>query len=355
MGCLFTRHPFFISSKKAEVMIHPIWKNYIVNLGTAQSQEYVICYSKDGSITSIYHGKAWKKPGESSITICINDICADWLVNTFPSLAEGFNRQDMPVEFIVQTISNAGIYTEVARVTFVNDWSYDASHDAERDGLAAPINGHVDARQWLLWTALNVAEVEAEVFFHDGRTMKVFIPVEISADFNEDFNVDFSKSVRSAGSGTAVFSIEWDDVDKIVVNGNEYRVIDSCARYVLYYLNAYGGWDSLLIEGASSEQDNVTRHVMNKEGAFNRQKSNYLNEIQKMMTLHTSWLSDEQSLRMHHLLNSTEVYLHDLSRNEILPVVLENSSTPYKTYKGEGGKLVNYKIEVSIAQSMRRR
>jgi hypothetical protein len=58
---------------------------------------------------------------------------------------------------------------------------------------------------------------------------------------------------------------------------------------------------------------------------------------------------------MHHLLNSTDVYLHDLERGIILPVVLDASSTPYKTYKGEGGKLVNYSIEVSIAQTRMRR
>jgi hypothetical protein len=111
----------------------------------------------------------------------------------------------------------------------------------------------------------------------------------------------------------------------------------------------------LLIEGAASEEDKLTRHTMTKAGVYDREKSNYLNEIEKSITLHTSWLSDEQSLRMHHLLNSTDVYMHDLEKNSILPVILEGSSTPYKTFKGEGGKLVNYTIEVTIAQTRMRR
>ena len=337
-------------------MVQPIWKNYFVNLGSAESVEYVIGYKSGETLTAIYSGKAWKRPGEDSVSICINDVCADWLVNTFPSLSEGFSRSDMPVEFVVQSISTAGVYTEKARVRFINDWSYDPAYNPETQGLAAPINGRIDPRQWLLWTGLDVSEVQAEVILSNGESFKVFIPVEITADFNADFNADFAASVRSAGSGTAVFSLsQWGEVSRVVINGKHYGVADSCSRYVLYYLNAHGGWDSLLIEGAASEEDSLTRHTMSKTGAYDREKTNYLNEIEKKMTLHTSWMSDEQSLKMHHLLNSTDVYLHDLDRDVILPVILDNSSTPYKTFKGEGGKLVNYTIEATIAQTRRRR
>ncbi len=336
-------------------MVHPIWKNYFVNLGSSESVEYVISYNSGDSLNAIYSGKAWKKPGESSINICINDVCADWIVNTFPSLSEGFSRIAMPVEFVVQKITAAGQYVEADRVRFLNDWSYDTEYDYA-DGLSIPINGRIDVRQWLLWTGLDVDQVEAQVYFASGESMTVFIPVAISNDFNEDFNHDFSKSVRLAGSGTAVFSpAQWGDVRRIVINGQTYDVAKKCNRYVIYYLNAHGGWDSLLIEAASSEEDRLTRHAMNKEGVYEREKSNYLNEIEKSITLHTSWLSDEQSLRMHHLLNSTDVYLHDLDNNVILPVILEGSATPYKTFKGEGGKLVNYEIKSVIAQKRKRR
>ena len=336
-------------------MVQPIWKNYYVNLGSAESVEYVISYKSGDSLTAIYSGKAWKRPGEESVRICINDVCEDWLVNTFPSLSEGFSRNDMPVEFVVQKINAAGVYTKVDRVRFINDWSYDPDYNAETQGLAAPINGRIDARQWLLYTGLDMSEVQTEVFLSNGQSFKVFIPVEISADFNADYNEDFAIAFRSAGSGTAVFSLsQWGDVKKVVINGNQYDVADSCSRYVLYYLNAYGGWDSLLIEGASSEEDNLTRH-MTRTNLRDKHKDNYINEIEKVITLHTSWLSDEQSLRMHHLMNSTDVYLHDLDKNLMYPVVLESSSTPYKTFKGEGGKLVNYSIEVTIAQLRLRR
>lgn len=336
--------------------VYPIWKDYLVDLGNAESTEYIIGYNKDGYNKTIYRGRAWRRPNEDTIKVCINDICSDWLTNEFPSLAHEFDKMQMPVNFLVQTISEEGIYSQVANVRFINDWSYDNAHNAERDGLSAPINGILDKRQYLLWTALDVIEVEIDAKLNNGGEFKVLVPVEIVPDFTDDFNEDFAKSVRTAGSGTLVESVgTWGDVASLVINGVEYKVVDSCARYALYYRNAFGGWDSLLADGRATEEDAVTRHSMEKAGAFNRQTTNYLNEIQKRLTLRTTWLSDEQSMRMHHLLNSTDVYLHDLERDEILPVVLENSSTPYKTFKGEGRGVVSYDINAVIAQSRKRR
>lgn len=337
-------------------MIYPIWKTYYINLGNNESVEYVIGYKANDSFNEIYHGKAWKKPGADSIQISINDVCADWLNGVFPTLVEGFQPQDLPVTFAVQTISKMGVYNEVHSVTFVNDWSYDAAHDPLRDGMAFPINHKVDSRQWIMWTGLEVETVEIEVILRNSTKLYKYIPIAISNDFNEDYNVDFAQSLSSAGSGTLVVSpMEWGDAAFVSVNGIKYEVVNNCSKYTLYYRNAYGGWDSLLIEGADKEADNLSRSFVNIDGPHKRQKANVINQIQKIITLHTSWMSDEQSNRMHHLLNSTEVYLHDLVKDEIIPVVIDSTETPYKTYKGEGRKLVNYTIGVTIAQSLIRR
>jgi hypothetical protein len=39
----------------------------------------------------------------------------------------------------------------------------------------------------------------------------------------------------------------------------------------------------------------------------------------------------------------------------MMPVVLTNTTTEYKTYKGNGGQLVNYAIEVAFANDRIRR
>ena len=58
---------------------------------------------------------------------------------------------------------------------------------------------------------------------------------------------------------------------------------------------------------------------------------------------------------MHHLLNSTEVYLYNINTGEMLPVTLTNTTTEHKTYKTNGGRMVNYTIEATLSQTRLRR
>lgn len=337
-------------------MANPIWKDYYVSLGSADSIEYRILCNDE----VIYSGKAWKRPGHPTNDIRINDICADYLNNTIPAMSQAeFSNLEFPLTFIVQTLSGTS-WTQVASVQFLNDWSYDYAYNPATMGMAFPVNGRVALRQWVVWTGLNVSQVEAKITYKDGTSSYVYIPVAISADFNSDYNSDFARSVRSAVSGTAVFRPSaWSGVAAITINGIKYDVVDGCNQYALYYVNAHGGWDSLLIEGNHSEVDNLTRH--NREVEYdnrsiqNRGRQNYVNEISKTLTLHTSWMSDEESSRMHHLLNSTEVYLYDINKDEMIPVVLKNGTTEYKTYRSNGHKLFNYTIEVSYANDRIRR
>lgn len=336
--------------------MQPIWKDYYVTLGSSDAVDFRI--TANGEV--IYTGRSVKRPEQDAVRIRINDICADFLANTLPTMSEqDFSYMVLPVKFGVETLLD-GEWDNIDEVEFINDWSYDYDHEPLEDGVAFPVNGRIAPDQWVVWTGLNVSQVEASVILTDGSTFSVIIPVAISEDFNADFNSDFARSVRSAASGTAVFKASsYGDVAAMVINGVRYDVADTCSRYALYYVNAYGGWDSLLIEGNHSEVDTLTRWTREVEydnrNVQNRGRYNHVNEIVKSLTLHTSWLSDEQSARMHHLLNSTDVYLGDIATGAMIPVVLTDTQTEYKTYKGNGGRLVNYAINVTIAQERIRR
>src|SRR5574344_1130175 len=64
-----------------------IWKDYEVNLGAAKSVDFVVEINPQltsghpmaGTGTTIYSGKAIRKPGETNCKVIINDICADYL------------------------------------------------------------------------------------------------------------------------------------------------------------------------------------------------------------------------------------------------------------------------------------
>lgn len=340
-------------------MANPIWKDYYVNLGTTESIQFRILVGEE----VIYTGKAWKRPGENYIQIRINDIVADYLLNVFPTLDHSsLTTPEIPT-FTIQKrveVPSPG-WLIVRNVQFTNDWSYDYDFDPATMGMSHPINARLDQRQWIVYSVYEAASLSMTIRFKDGSTTRVTLPVGVGADFNSDFSSDFLSLVTSSVTGTAVFNLwEWQqDIDSVTIGNREYKVVNGCSRYTLYYVNAYGGWDSLLIEGNHSEVDNLTRHMRETDydnrSIQNRGVHNYVNEVEKNLTLHTSWLSDEESSRMHHLLNSTQVFLGDITTGVMIPVVLTDTTTEYKTYKGNGGKLVNYTINVTIAQDRTRR
>ena len=227
-------------------------------------------------------------------------------------------------------------------------------------GMSFPINGHIDSRMPIVWTGLNVSQVTVTIYETGGASYQVIIPVEISDDFNADFNSDFSRSVRSAGSGTAVFYPNaWSNVDRITIGRSTFKVVTECAKYALYYVNAHGGWDCFLIEGNTLEADSLKRYtremVYDNRDIQNRGIQNYVNEIDKVFTFHTGWLLDDQGERMHHLINSTDVYMYDIASQEMIPVIIPTTSCEYKTFKNQGNRLVNYTIQVQVAQNRIRR
>ena len=349
---------FYILPKRRIMAIAPIWKDYFVTLGTRNVIPFRIrVQNQSGDI--IYNGKSHIKPGGTDNSIRINDICADYLTNALPALSQAeFSELSFPLNFVVEAFLQD--WNVAGQVQFMNDWSYDDSYNPATMGMSFPVNGRIDSRQWLVFTAYNASTITATLTFTDGTTSQVIIPLEISADFSDDFNTDFARSARAAGSGTAVFNLSaWDNVASVTINGKTWEVVTDCREWVVYYVNAYGGWDSLLIEGNTIETDSLKRHTREMEydnrSIQNRGTQNYLNEITKSYTLHTSWMSDAESLRMHHLLNSPEVYLFNINTGDMFPVTLNNTTTEFKTYKNNGGRLVNYTIDATLAQDRIRR
>lgn len=142
--------------------------------------------------------------------------------------------------------------------------------------------------------------------------------------------------------------------------GQYYRTISACeARYSLYYVNSYGGVDVLPFkEKGWKKSDTITRFNYSRSFRNNTpefENVNYMNEVKASWELHTGWLSDEQSRRMHELVESTIVYLYDAEEKTYTPVVMTDKKLEYKTYHNQGKKFYNYTINVEESQSKERR
>lgn len=351
------------------IITTPIWKDTFHTLATDGSSVPFRIYTGDktgpAQGTPIYEGLCSPRPDGVSV-IRLNDIAADYLTHTIPNLGDvAFTALSFPVYFYVFRYTNGAWSWDPSDdcYAFLLDWSYDTGHTTA-DGMAFPIDGVISGNQYLLFTAFDVAAVTAVITYDDGTTDTETIQLAHGADFDDSFSRDFARSLQASGSGTAVFkpysfNTPAKQVVAITVNGVEYDIVDPCDRYVLYYLNAYGGWDSLLVQGNTRRTDALTRSSFSRSydnnGITSRGKKDYSIGIERGYTFHTHVMTDAQSERMHHLLESPDVYFHDLQEDIIRPLVLTGGDCVFQDYRSNGARMSQYEIAAKVAQTFERR
>ena len=309
-----------------------------MSFGAAESAAFQVSAGEE----VIYAGEAFRRPGASELSVRLNDICSDFLANPLPDIdPEAPVTQaapDLVRVFGVQLVQGS-LVSSVGAVEFSRDWSYDPEWPLT--GLANdPIVPLLDYRQRLVLTSYTDAS-RTVYLDRTGGAGSLSVAVGGSGGpYNASLNM--SRNVLRARCGDLTWSVG-----------------QTCARHALYYLNAHGGWDTMLMRGASSQSDGVERSEAWRDydnaDPRNRGRVNWRNAVTRTWTMHTGWLTDAQAAKMHHLLESTDVDLLDLDTQELRAVVLTDADAPVKTYKGEGRRLVDYTVTAQCAQDMERR
>ena len=336
-----------------------IWKDYYCTINLTTADFRILTGGYGGTV--IYTGRAVAKPGASSIYLRINDICADYLRATVPNFDLRFTAGLLSLAFYVQyKATSDDTWTNKETVLFTNDWSYDYDYDATRDGYTFPISQKADPRQILLLTVpAGTNSVQATLTNSNGSTTNVWLPVRRTADFNNDFNNDYSHLSEAAQAGVVQLDLGlYPSVVKVVLGGQVWEVDRSrCYDYGLYYVNAYGGWDSLAMNG--TQTDSYTRHELatdydnTKQSAIGR--SDFVNEVDMRYNLRTPWMSELGASRMHHLVGTNLAVIHEFATGRILPVAIVTDSVQYKTYRSNGRTPISFDLEVTVAQDRQRR
>lgn len=324
-------------------MAQPIWKDCIVQIGDPQSNfayaEFQIKYG--GSV--IYEGKAYPRPGDGYAYVKINDICADYIGNAFPDIFPTVGTTALPTyafNIDIDEYDSSGEFYGGGSLPyeFYYDWSYDYA-PVRPSLLSAPILRKIPRSAPLLLTASGTIYVEQ--YDEQGELLS-----------ENEYNA--VNVVENTGNDAA--SIKLYDSGEVDIT---YEVVDDCYRYMLYYLNALGGWDFLLIEGKEVQTDNYTRHTFEQTydntQSRNRGVVNYRNDISRKWQLHTLWIDDAGAQNMHHLLGSTEVLLYDMQTAQLYPITIANTNCEYKTYSNQGNHLVRYDIDATLAKTLTRR
>lgn len=361
-------------------MTVPIWRDRFVTLGTAQYYDFQIRLG-DAAGDVVYSGRAWLRPGAQAVTIRINDICADWLQQLLPDRRDAaFTPFPLARTFVTGTVAD-GAFAPVDTVTFLADWSYDRYFDPATMPLADPVRHVLDPRQWL-FVSTDAGSVRFSLAFSDGRTQTVVVTGNgpgaaaldlsrypgisavtagrtswsvdgavgvvqrretVGGDYNSDFSDDFLIGTSGGGGG-----------DDPGGSGG-----GACARYVVHYVNAYGGWDSLVVEGAVRERYALERHTAREEydnaDPAARGLRDYAVGVTPSWELSPGLLTDEQSEKMRNLLASALVYLCDLGTGEFIPVVLTDTSHEVQQFRTNGRAFSSYTFTAQLAQDRFRR
>lgn len=317
-------------------MFYPISYEQKVDLGNVNKATFRI--TADGVV--IYQGVAHRRPNEKSLVVTINDVCADYVSTTMPSWENIVVESETPT--IAVQVLNGDTWEDKKRLQFFNDWTY--KFDGTFGKLSKPINGHI-RKDMPIVVSVGSPQSKINVYYTRKVNITPIPSVEIA-------NIPSVVANHWIYLPDILPEYAMADLVSVSVGTASYSVVDSCSKYALFYTNALGGWDTFLIEGNYKEVDNLERHTRTLQDEGRR---NYANDIRKTFTFHTTWLTDDEASRMHHLLNSTDVYLYNHEMMDVTPVTIKNTSTEYKTFKNNGGKLVNYVIEVEFSKDKIRR
>lgn len=324
-------------TQEVETEVFPIYKNYIYSEDTVETFiEYHLNY--DGEI--IYAGKAYKYPGSETIAFLLNEVTSNYLSNGIVFEEQTSVIPDYLKTFIIKTSTDSE-----RAVTFFNDWSYKDRDLTKGSMLSDPITGLVDSRQYLIssW----ILPTSVGTVYRSTANSKTDISLNYGIN-GYNYLEDLSKKVIECGSYINI-GFE-DDYIKYVIDNTD-------KDYVLYYTNAAGGWDSLLVEGNAKKTDNIKSETFTQKRLNVQEfdKTKYLNTMTASWVLYTGYLTDEQASKMFNLIESNNVYLHNLKSNTIIPVLITDTNCEYKTYSNNGRSKFYYTINIEASQDTYRK
>ena len=256
---------------------YSVWEDVILH-----RTESVFDYRIYNGTDLIFQGRAYKRPNAETNDIKLNKVFENYLSNSINSLLNSGETEETNKEackaFRLMKLDSDGTETLIEEYTILYDWSYDFLFVGSNAVLSRPINGRYVAGMYKMHTSVN------------GQ------------------------------SGTVTNSL----------TGGAYNVLADCGDYALYYLNAYGGWDALLIDGTVLKKSTIREYTTDKNYNNSRiefEQVKYINEIQDAYEINTGFLTDEQAANLSkNLIPSKEVYLHFISDNKLIPVLITATS-----------------------------
>lgn len=284
----------------------------------------------------VYSGNAYVAPDEDEVTIRANDIVRDYVSAVVTTFAGG-TAVSKNIQAPTAKLYINDALAESARL--IPDWSYDTAHNIY--AMADPIDGIADPRSIIPYSFIAESgatkQPKVDIKFADGSVL--------------------SPTFASVSAGTvSVDATEHDDAKEVTFDSlTTYRIESTCKRYALYYVNAYGGVDLYIPKGQCTKATNYDRSEYLRSSSAKYQSKTFKTDAVDSWSLNTGLMTEEQSMKMHHLIGSNDVRLLDMETGEWVSVKITDSSLTYKTYANSGRTFPVYTINVESAETRERR
>ena len=320
----------------------PIWDDYFLSFDTdADYVDYRITDLQD----AVFQGRAFAIEGVARVYV--NDILSDMLSERID--LSDYELQDNRgyVSFVVQVYDTnlQGWYDYILLNTY-NDWTY--SHNTESGIISDRIQKVLDIRQLFVQSYLKKVGDSTPEFSISGprRTS--------SRPYNRTFTL--TDGIQSMAVKAGILNTLYVTEDGDVVQ--EYPVEDTCKPYALYWLNAKGGYNSMLLNKASKQVDRIQNYDYTKFASINDtvfHKIQYLKEITNTWTIKTDILTDRESEIVAEIAHSPQVYLHILEDDEIIPVNITDTQVEHKLWRNNQRKHITYSFTVENSLTKERK
>lgn len=309
--------------------VNPIWKTTTVEVQGRSYVDYTV--STDGYV--VYSGRAYQLPDTEEISFELNEIVRDYIDNTL-WWREGYQTPSGWQRTFTVELDNG----TTGDYIFTKDWSYVEKGYSSSSFICLndPIINEIPVGCFVPVCVFSPQKAGNVIFTTNDELYTVNLNNPRQARY---------LSVSTPGRWYGYV----DNTFHLVYEG----VADCKSKYVVYYENAFGGIDAMPIQGNVLQTDKITSYTTKnavRVPSNNFSYRRYLNQISPSWELRTGYLSDEQASKMHHLIESTLVYLYDIEKAEVYPVVIDDSSVQYKTFKNQGRKFFNYTFNVRSSQ-----
>lgn len=291
----------------------------------------------------IYTGRIQQRPGADANYFFINKIVQDYVyMEEIPALLDGTSDYQLHENgYKTFRLDSPDTVGAMRSYKFKYDWSYT---DTSSFILSESIIPYVVEGQKNLITYCNLDYYGSHTDLYtwikaDGNVVNGAITAE-----PEEYATKVAEMPENARN--------------YVLSGQRYEVISPCqAKYVLYYLSPKGGWCWFPIMGKVEVSDRLTSFTLsgnydNTTTQFGKKR--YTVDIATDYNLSTGFLTESQSLRMWEMLESNMVYMHDMEKDVVFPVLMKQDTVEKKRYQRGQTKMLSYSFGVETSQGRMR-